>query len=55
MERNATPQMRGNWRFQQALYRAYYDAFLRSRLMTETEQEERAMGELPQCQARSAR
>jgi hypothetical protein len=46
LERNATPQMRLNWRFQQAMYRANYDAFLRSRLMAETEQEERAMGEL---------
>src|SRR5579884_1702200 len=46
LEKNATPQQRLNWRFQQALYRAYYDAYLRSRLLTETEQEERAMGEL---------
>lgn len=27
MEKNATPQMKLNWRFQQALYRAYYDAY----------------------------
>src|SRR5579884_233767 len=46
LERDATPQMRANWRFQQALYRAYYDAFLRVRLLAETEQEQRAMGEL---------
>ncbi len=46
LERNATPQMRLNWRFQQAMYRANYDAFVRSRLLAETEQEERAMGEL---------
>jgi hypothetical protein len=46
LERNATPQMRANWRFQQAMYRAHYDAFLRARLITETEQEQRAMGEL---------
>ncbi len=32
MERKATPQLRLNWRFQQALYRAYYDAYLRARL-----------------------
>jgi hypothetical protein len=29
MERNATPAERGNWRFQQALFRAYYDAYTR--------------------------
>lgn len=46
LERNATPQMRANWRFQQAQYRAHYDAFLRDRLITETEQENAAMGEL---------
>ncbi len=51
MERNATPQMRGNWRFQQAQYRAHYDAFLRSRLIAETEQEERATGELQRARA----
>src|SRR5262249_27368340 len=27
LEREATPQMRLNWRFQQLLYRAYYDAY----------------------------
>jgi hypothetical protein len=46
MERNATPQMRGNWRFQEAMYRAHYDAFLRSRLIAETAQEEKALSEL---------
>jgi hypothetical protein len=49
MERNATPQIRGNWRFQQAIYRAHYDAFLRSRLIAETHQEEKAMAELAQA------
>jgi hypothetical protein len=44
LERKATPRMRANWRFQQALYRAYYDAFIRERLLAETEQEHRAMG-----------
>ncbi len=46
LERKATPQMRANWRFQQALYRAYYDGFLRDRLISETNQEDRALGEL---------
>src|SRR5262249_46977275 len=43
MEREATPQERLNWRFQQPLYRAYYDAYLRRRLMYETDLEARAM------------
>ena len=46
LEKNASPQQRLNWRFQEALYRAYYDAYLRSRLLTETNQEQRAMDEL---------
>jgi hypothetical protein len=48
MERQATPQMRLSWRFQQALYRAYYDGFLRARLIAETAQEEKALAELRQ-------
>jgi hypothetical protein len=35
MEREATPFNKLNWRFQQALYRAYYDAFLQARLRYE--------------------
>ncbi|MBI4906731.1 MAG: hypothetical protein HY820_24090 [Acidobacteria bacterium] len=54
MERTATPQLRLNWRFQQALYRAYYDAFLRARLLVETAQEQQAMGELVQAQMRGS-
>jgi len=46
MERTASPQVLANWRFQQALYRAYYDAYERSRLIYETELEERAMAKL---------
>jgi hypothetical protein len=46
LERNASPRMRLNWRFQQALYRAYYDAVVRHRAIAEAAQEERAMGEL---------
>jgi hypothetical protein len=33
MERDAKPREKLNWRFQQALYRAYYDAYVRARLM----------------------
>ena len=43
LERTASPSMLQNWRFQQALYRAYYDATDRSRLLQETAQEEKAM------------
>jgi hypothetical protein len=43
MEQNARPQVLLNWRFQQALYRAYYDAYTRARLIFETNLEERAM------------
>ena len=46
MERTAAPGVLANWRFQQALYRAYYDAFTRSRLLHETELEDQAMAEL---------
>ncbi|MCS7026541.1 MAG: glycoside hydrolase family 20 zincin-like fold domain-containing protein [Bryobacteraceae bacterium] len=43
MEREATPAERANWRFQQALYRAYYDAYIRRRLLHETAAEDRAL------------
>ncbi len=38
--------MKLNWRFQQALYRAYYDAYVRSRLLYETTLEHQAMEQL---------
>jgi hypothetical protein len=46
MERNASPQLRLNWRFQQALYRAYYDAYTRRRLIYETGLEQSALAAL---------
>jgi hypothetical protein len=46
LERSASPAVRLNWRFQQALYRAYYDAYQRSRLIDETALEEQAMNKL---------
>jgi hypothetical protein len=46
MEKSATPQQLLNWRFQQALFRAYYDAYTRSRLMYESGLEEAAMSKL---------
>jgi hypothetical protein len=42
MEKNATPQDKLNWRFQQGLYRAYYDAYVKVRFHYETELESQA-------------
>ena len=42
MEANATPQDKLNWRFQQGLYRAYYDAYVKARLHYETDLEDQA-------------
>ncbi|HEX4947803.1 MAG TPA: glycoside hydrolase family 20 zincin-like fold domain-containing protein [Blastocatellia bacterium] len=50
MERSAAPQDLLNWRFQQALYRAYYDAYVRSRLLYETALEEQALERLRTAQ-----
>jgi hypothetical protein len=46
MERTASPALLQNWRFQQTLYRAYYDAYERRRLLYETELEQEALGKL---------
>jgi hypothetical protein len=43
MEADATPQEKLNWRFQQGLFRAYYDATIRKRLVHETDLERQAM------------
>jgi hypothetical protein len=48
MEAAASPATRLNWRFQQALYRAYYDGYVRRRLLNETALEEAAMDQLRQ-------
>lgn len=45
----ASPQVLLKWRFQQAMYRAYYDAFLRERLIYETGLENQAMAALRQA------
>ena len=52
--RTAPPQTLANWRFQQALYRAYYDAYTRSRLLYETGLEDQAMRELRNARALGA-
>ncbi|RIK86527.1 MAG: hypothetical protein DCC67_02720 [Planctomycetota bacterium] len=46
MERAAAPAALRNWRFQQALYRAYYDAYIYHRLVEESAQEAAAMSAL---------
>jgi hypothetical protein len=46
MERAAAPSQLLNWRFQQALYRAYYDAYIHGRLVYETDLEQQAMNRL---------
>jgi hypothetical protein len=54
MERRASPQVLLNWRFQQTLYRAYYDAYVARRLAYETELEQQALDVLRQVQRLSA-
>jgi hypothetical protein len=46
LERTVTPQVLLNWRFQQLLYRAYYDAYNRSRLIYENALENEAVAKL---------
>jgi hypothetical protein len=46
MEKSASPATLANWRFQQGLYRAYYDAYVRRRRAHEIEIEARAMAKL---------
>jgi Glycosyl hydrolase family 67 N-terminus len=46
MERTAPPQVLENWRFQQALYRAYYDYYTRARLNYETQLQNEALDDL---------
>jgi hypothetical protein len=46
LEREASPAELLNWRFQQGLYRAYYDGYIRNRLLFETGLEEEALDAL---------
>ena len=46
METRASPRDKLNWRFQQALYRAYYDAYTRRRLLRDTAAEQAALDRL---------
>jgi hypothetical protein len=54
MEASASPGVLKNWRFQQALYRAYYDAYVRSRRLYEASLEEQAMDHLRQAPAKGS-
>lgn len=54
MERTATPHQRKNWRFQQALFRAYFDAYTHRRLGYETGLEAQALEQLRQAPTRGA-
>lgn len=54
LERRATPAQLSNWRFQQALYRAYYDAYVQRRLVHETAVESRALEALRAPDSRAA-
>ena len=46
IESVAPPRLRKNWRLQQTLYRAYYDAYTRARLVHESALEREAMAAL---------
>jgi len=50
MERAAPPEVMSNWRFQQGLFRAYYDAYIRRRLIHETELEREARERLSRAE-----
>src|SRR5437867_3333844 len=46
LEKQATPQEKLNWRFQEGLYRAYYDGYIRARAIYETRLEDEALAAL---------
>jgi hypothetical protein len=46
MDRTASPALQQNWRFQQAQYRAHYDAYVRARLIYESDLEQQALDRL---------
>ena len=46
MEKNASPEVLSNFRFQMGLLRAYYDAYIRHRLIYETSLEQSAKNAL---------
>jgi hypothetical protein len=54
LEHAGTPWQLRNWRFQQALFRAYYDAYTHRRLIYENELERQALDRLSQAARTSA-
>jgi len=46
IEKKADDKVRGNWRYQMGLYRAYYDAYLQRKLAIETRLEHEALSQL---------
>jgi len=54
LERRASPAQRANWRFESALYRAVYDAWVRSRSRAEAARQAAAMAALAQASATGA-
>jgi len=54
LEKAASPKELKNWRFQQALFRAYYDNYIRHRLIRETDLEAQALGHLRAAPSRGA-
>jgi hypothetical protein len=54
LEHAAPPAVLLNWRFQQALYRAYYDAYIRRRQLHERDAEEAAMNTLRRAKVEGA-
>eukprot|EP01121_Diplochlamys_sp_Union-15-3_P010353 TRINITY_DN2899_c0_g2_i1.p1 TRINITY_DN2899_c0_g2~~TRINITY_DN2899_c0_g2_i1.p1 ORF type:complete len:823 (-),score=120.49 TRINITY_DN2899_c0_g2_i1:23-2491(-) len=48
IEQRASAKVINNWRFQQAMYRAYYDAYVQQKLLYETETEQQALSVLSQ-------
>lgn len=54
LERTATPELLNNWRFLMALYRAYYDSYVRRRLISETAADAAVLDALRTCQSRGA-
>jgi len=55
MQSRATPAELLNWRFQMGLYRAYYDAYVRSRAIEETSAQNRALSRLAEIRRMGAR
>jgi hypothetical protein len=54
LEKAASPQNLRNWRFQQALFRAYYDSYVHHRLVAETKLEKEALDELQQAKTKGS-